>query len=62
MGWVGVRQACSGDKSRYYSYELNLVLEDGSRLNVIDHGNVEAIRADAQKLAAFLGKPLWDAI
>ncbi len=57
-----ISEFCSGDKSRYYSYELNLVLEDGSRLNVIDHGNVEAIRADAQKLAAFLGKPLWDAI
>ncbi len=57
-----ISEFCSGDKSRYYSYELNLVLEDGSRLNVIDHGNVEAVRADAKKLAGFLGKPLWDAI
>lgn len=48
--------------SNQRSYELNLVLTDGSRLNVIDHGGLDVIRADAQKLAAFLGKPLWDAI
>jgi hypothetical protein len=43
------------------SYELNLVLIDGSRLNVIDHGGQADIREDARKLAGFLGKPLWDA-
>lgn len=48
-------------KSSYLSYELNLVLIDGSRLNVIDHGDHPGIRADARKLADFLGKPLWDA-
>jgi hypothetical protein len=53
---------CKGDKSRYFSYELNLVLDDGSRLNVIDHGDLQTARADAQTLAAFLGKPLWDAV
>ena len=55
-------ERCKGDKSSYYSYELNLVLSDASRLNVIDHGNLAAVRADAQKLADFLGKPLWDSI
>lgn len=48
-------------KSSYYSYELNLVLDDGSRINVVDHGNLAALRADAQTLAEFLNKPLWDA-
>ncbi len=48
-------------KSSYYSYELNLVLDDGSRINVVDHGNLAAIREDAGKLALFLAKPLWDA-
>jgi hypothetical protein len=57
-----VAEHCSGSKgSSYYSYELNLILKDGSRLNVTDHGNLARIRADAQTLAAFLGKPLWDA-
>jgi hypothetical protein len=50
-----------GDKSSYYSYELNLVLNDGARVNVVDHGNKEKLRADAQILADFLGKPVWDA-
>jgi hypothetical protein len=49
------------DKSSYTSYELNLVLGNGERLNVIDHGKKSAILADAQKLSAFLGKPVWDA-
>jgi hypothetical protein len=48
------------DKSSYYSYELNLILKDGTRKNVIDHGNLKAIREDAMMLADFLGLPLWD--
>lgn len=51
---------CSGNKSSYYSYELNLVLEDGTRLNVVDHGNLNKLREDAEKLSLFLGKPVWD--
>jgi len=52
----------SGNKNSYYSYELNLVLDDGSRINVVDHGNLARLRSDAQSLAQFLGKPVWDAI
>jgi hypothetical protein len=48
-------------KNSYYSYELNLVLADGKRITVIDHGNLARIREDAGTLAMFLGKPLWDA-
>jgi hypothetical protein len=48
-------------KSSYYSYELNLVLEDGKRVTVVDHGNLGKIREDAKTLALFLGRPLWDA-
>lgn len=48
------------DKSSYYSYELNLVLKDGSRMNVIDHGNAIKIREDAKMLSEFLGVPIWD--
>ena len=50
-----------GNKSSYHSYELNLVLKDASRMNVIDHGNVKSIRENAQTLSAFLDKPVWDA-
>ena len=53
---------CRGDKSSYYSYELNLILKDGSRINVVDHGGRSAIIRDAQELSLFLGKPLWNSI
>ncbi|HTP13699.1 MAG TPA: hypothetical protein VMM37_08715 [Bacteroidota bacterium] len=51
-----------GSKTSYYSYEINLVLGDGRRMTVIDHGNLKWIREDAGKLSEFLGKPVWDAI
>lgn len=50
------------NKSSYYSYELNLVLKDGSRMNVIDHGSSVKIREDAKVLSEFLGVPVWDAV
>lgn len=56
-----ISEYCSGDKSSYYSYELNLVMKDGSRINVIDHGKHKRIRADAETLSEFLDKPVWDA-
>ena len=56
-----IREYCSGSKGGgYYSYELNLVLDDGSRVNVVDHGNQTKLRDDAFTLAGFLGKPIWD--
>lgn len=45
---------------RYKSHEINLVLKSGRRVNVADHGDLEAIRADADRLANFLGVPVWD--
>lgn len=48
------------NKNSYYSYELNLVMDNGNRQNVIDHGNISSIRADASKLAQFLNVPVWD--
>lgn len=51
----------SEKSSSYYSYEINLVLKDGSRINVVDHGKKSKIQEDAKALAEFLDKPLWDA-
>lgn len=51
---------CRGDKSSYYSYELNLVLKDGRRLNVMDHGDKAQLTADAGKLAGLLNVPVWN--
>ena len=50
------------DESRFYSFELNVVLRDGERLNIVDHFRLEPLREEARALAAFLGKPLWDAV
>ena len=56
-----ISEFCRSDKSSYYSYELNLVLKDARRINVVDHGNQEQLREDARTLSAFLEAPVWDA-
>lgn len=49
------------DNKSYVSYELNLVMKDASRMNVVDHGDPIRICDDAKKLSEFLGVPVWDA-
>ena len=44
-----------------YSYQLNLVLENGSRINAVYGGDLDHLRKDAKRLAEFLKVPLWDA-
>lgn len=56
-----LREYVKSDKTSYYSYELNLVLNDGRRMNVIDHGNKVEITEDARKLGEFLDVPVWNA-
>jgi len=48
------------DFKPFYSFELNLVLRTAKRCNVIDHSDVYALRADAEKLGKFLNVPVWD--
>ena len=43
----------------YTSYELNMVLADGSRVNVMDHGDLNAVLRDGRKIADLVGVPLW---
>ena len=45
----------------YKSFELNLVLNDARRKNVIDHGNLKAVIKDAEVLSQFLNVPIWHA-
>jgi hypothetical protein len=47
--------------SSFKSFELNLVLDDSNRLNVIDHGNLKGVTADAETLSTFLNVPIWHA-
>jgi len=43
------------------SYEINLVLRDGLRMNVVHHGDSITLREEANMLSERLNKPLWDA-
>ena len=57
-----LKEYCSSDNGGYYSFELNLILKDASRINVVDHGKIQRLRRDADEVAAFLGGvPVWDA-
>lgn len=55
-----IKERVQSKKSSYLSYELNLVLKDSSRYNLMDHGKMSVIRSDAADLAIFLAVPLWD--
>ena len=56
-----IGESVSGSKSRYNSFELNLVLKNGTRTNVIDHGNLKSIINDTEELSSFLELPIWHA-
>lgn len=57
-----IKERVRTKNSSYKSYEINLVLENGSRRNVIDHGNYEAVKKNAETISEFLGVPYWDAV
>ncbi|MDD2486787.1 MAG: hypothetical protein PHS92_00245 [Candidatus Gracilibacteria bacterium] len=49
-----------GNKTSFYSYEINLVLNDLRRINVIDHGNLDMIKKDAKLIGDYLSIPVWE--
>lgn len=56
-----ISERCSSKNGSYFSYELNLVLNDGTRINVVDHGNLGDLKRDARLIAELIQKPLWEA-
>lgn len=56
-----IRERVRSNRSNYASYELNLVLKNGDRRNVMDHGNLVRLREEAKQLSERLEVPLWDA-
>jgi len=52
----------NSDDVRFHSYEINLVLINGERVNVIDHGDGFQVLSDAEKLSSFLEVPVWNGI
>ena len=57
-----IREYVSGNRNSYYSYEINLIMRDTSRINVTDHGDLKVLRQDADTLSSFLRVAIWDAI
>ncbi|MBX2820371.1 MAG: hypothetical protein KTR29_11840 [Rhodothermaceae bacterium] len=54
-----IAEHIKSENSSYTSYELNLVLKDGRRVNVMDHGRQSKIYEEAQTLSELLGVPIW---
>jgi len=46
----------------YFSFEINLVLKNAKRINVIDHGEIAVVRKQAADIQNFLGQHItvWD--
>jgi len=57
-----IKEQVRTKNSSYPSYELNLVLKDLRRINVMDHSKLNKLREDADTLAAFLNVPIWDVV
>lgn len=55
-----ISERVPGKNTSYTSYELNMVLKDSRRVNVIDHGNIEEIRKNADELASKLWVKIYD--
>ncbi len=53
-----VKSSNKGRDTSYYSYEINLILISGERLNVVDYGNANAILEDASRISKFLNTPV----
>lgn len=56
-----IGETIRGENGGYKSFEINLVLDDASRLHVIDHGKLKSIIDDAEVLSKFLNIPIWHA-
>lgn len=56
-----IGEIVSGNDSNYSSFELNIVMDDGERFNVVDHGNLKSLIRDAEWLSEFLSVPIWHA-
>lgn len=48
----------TSSKNGYWSFEVNVVLKDLSRVNVLAHGGENNAKKDAKTLARFINKPL----
>lgn len=53
-----LKKECRGSKgSRFFCYELNIVLKNGEQYNLLNHGSQKGILDDAEQLASALNLP-----
>lgn len=50
-----------GQVKKFKTFELNAILNDGNRSNIVAHSSINEMRQDAERISKFLDKPLWDA-
>jgi len=62
MSGSGTTSTGGYSSGSYMSYEINLILKDASRVNVIDHGDLGQIMIDVEQLSKFLNVPIWNAL
>lgn len=60
VGIQVIKERVKGNKSSYNSFEINLVTNANERINVVDHGNMNSILADATIIAQFLEVPVLE--
>jgi hypothetical protein len=56
-----VSKSCYDGYGGYASHEINLILDDATRIHLVDYRDRTRVREDGATLAAFLERPLWDA-
>jgi hypothetical protein len=61
VGLQIVEKTVHGPESDYPCWELNLVLAQGRRVNVLSHADAPTLDADARTLARWLDVPMWGA-
>lgn len=55
-----ISERVHGKNTSYTSYELNMILKDSSRVNIIDHWNLDEIRKNAENLTNKLWVKVYD--
>ena len=60
-GYLWKRKTRSRGPRWVGTYEMNIVISDGSRVTVVRHCDKTSMLKDAEKLSIFLGKPIWNA-
>ena len=54
-----IPEKVSTRNSNFLSYEINLVLDNKKRINIVDYSDLSKIQADSKLLWEYLWVPVW---